>query len=406
MSDWFKPTSASHVSLKDQRYLLVRFSGEVGVKSGRVRVRYERKILKDLLARLDRVKVGYGELHYLFGRVYIPVEDLEVALKEASKVFGVSSVSPALRTSSRLEDVVELGVKIAEASFKPGSTFSIKCRRVGSHPYRSPDVVKVLGSAILARLKDRRVRVDLDRPEFLIGVEVREDVAYVYQGEVEGPGGLPSGSQGRVVCLMSSGLDSPVAVWMMMRRGCIPIILHFDNGPWAGPEVLGKVRDLAKVLASWLPQGRLKLCIVKHGEALTKIVEVGQDKLNCILCKRVMYRLAEQVALKEGARAMVTGEMLGEQASQTLANLQAMGDIVKLPILRPLIGFNKEMVEDLARKVGTYEVSARKELGCKAAPSKPTTRAKLEEVLEVEVKVDLESIIRKEFESIEEIFIE
>ncbi|RLF09859.1 MAG: tRNA 4-thiouridine(8) synthase ThiI [Thermoprotei archaeon] len=390
-----------------QPYILIRFGGEIGVKSSRVRVKYEREVLRGLLRRLKKAKVNYGDPHYLFGRVYLPVEDVEAALKEASKVFGISSASPALRTTSSLEDLVKLGVRVASACLRPRSSFAVKCRRVGEHPYRSPDVVKAVGSAILTNLKELGVRVDLDHPDFVLGIEVREDVSYVYLGEVEGPGGLPAGSQGRVVCLVSGGLDSPVAAWMAMRRGCIPLILHFDLHPFAGPETRDKIMDLAKVLAGWMHGGRLKVYVAKHGKALTEIKEKAPDRLTCILCKRMMYRVAERLALKNGAKGIVTGDIIGEQASQTLANLAVIDPAVtQLPIHRPLLGFTKEEVERLARKIGSYGVSARPEEGCKAIPRRAATRAKLEDVEEAEENLNVEDIIYEEAEGVEEFVVE
>ena len=326
--------------LGERGYVVVRFGGEIGVKSSRVRVRYEQWVLEALFKRLRRAGVGLGELRYVFGRAYLLVDDVEEALRQASMVFGVSSASPAVKAgSSRLEDVVEAAVKVAGVALRRGARFAVKCRRVGEHPYRSPDVVKAVGSAILRELRDREVRVDLKSPDVVVGVEVRNDEAYVYVGEAEGPGGLPLGCQGRVVALLSSGLDSPVAAWMAMRRGCTPLLLHFNLEPFAGPETTEKAHELARLLANWTPGGRARLYVAKHGEVLGRIKEAAPEALTCLLCKRAMLRVARRLAEARGAKGVVTGDILGEQASQTLSNLLVVDAVIHgLPVYRPLAG--------------------------------------------------------------------
>jgi len=388
-------------------YLIIRFSGEIGVKSSRVRVRYERRVLRDLVKRLKRAGAFSHEPTYVFGRIYVPVEDPDAAVNEAAKVFGVSSVSPAVKASSKLEDIVDLGVKVALSTFKEGTRFAVKCRRVGEHPYRSPDVVKAVGSAILRSLKGKGVKVDLDRPDIIVGVEVREGDAYVYVDEVEGPGGLPTGSQGRVVCLISGGIDSPVAAWMSMRRGCIPALLHFDLEDFAGPETRAKALDLAKRLAGWMPGNRLRFYVARHGEALRRIKEAAPERLTCVLCKRVMLGVACRLASLRRAKGVVTGDILGEQASQTLSNLYVIDSAVKgCPVFRPLLGMDKAEVERLAQRIGTYEISSRPEEGCKASPKRAATRVDLGEVEEAEAKVDAGGLVSMEVEGLEELVVE
>ncbi|MCX8204849.1 MAG: tRNA 4-thiouridine(8) synthase ThiI [Candidatus Nezhaarchaeota archaeon] len=390
-----------------QGFVLTRFSGEVGVKSSRVRVRYERWILNALLRKLRRAGVKVGGVHYVFGRAYVPVDNVEVALKEASKVFGISSTSPAVRVSSSLSEVVEAVVKAAELTLSPGARFAVRCRRVGEHPYRSLDVVREAGSAVVKALSARGVKVSLKRPDVTLGVEVRGGDAYVYVGEVEGPGGLPAGCQGKAVCLMSSGLDSPVATWMAMRRGCVPLILHFDLNPFTGPETLSKVFELARVLAEWTLGGRVKVYVAKHGGALKKIKEEAPEGLTCVLCKRVMFKVACKLAEVKGAKAIVTGEIIAEQASQTLSNLLVVSAAATgVPIIRPLAGMDKPEVERLARRIGTYEVSAKPELGCLAAPKKPRTKSTLAEVEEVEGRLSMEEVVYREAEEVEEVVVE
>ncbi|MEM4699644.1 MAG: tRNA uracil 4-sulfurtransferase ThiI [Candidatus Nezhaarchaeales archaeon] len=389
-----------------QGFLLIRFSGEVGVKSGRVRVRYERWILKALLKRLKEAGAEPGEVHYVFGRAYVPVGDMAAALREASRVFGISSVSPAVRSSSALGELIEAAVKVAGLALGPGARFAVKCRRVGEHPYKSPDVVKEVGSAVAKALRGRGVRVDLERPDVTIGIEVRGGDAYIYAGEVEGPGGLPAGCQGKVVCLVSGGLDSPVAAWMAMRRGCVPLVLHFDSRPFTGRESLDKVMELARALADWMPSRRVRVYVAKHGEALSRIKEAAPEGLTCVLCKRIMLRTACRLAEAKGAKAVVTGEIIAEQASQTLSNLLVVSAAAAgVPIIRPLAGMDKAEVERLARRIGTYEISAKPEPGCSAAPRRPRTRVSMEEVRGAEEGLDVDGLVLRELEGLEEVVV-
>lgn len=387
-----------------QGFLVARFSGEVGVKSGRVRAKYERWVLEALLERLKRAGVGFGEPHYEFGRIYLPVGDVEAALREASKVFGISSASPALKASSRREDVVELAVKVAKAALPPGARFAVKCRRVGKHEYSSQELARLIGRAVLKELRDRGIRVDLDRPEVVVGVEVRGGDAYVYVGEQEGPRGLPLGCQGRVVCLLSDGLRSPVAAWMMMKRGCMPILLHFNLEPYASPE---EALRPSRALASWTPRGRLRLYVARHGEVLRRIEELSQPRLTCLLCRRAMLRVARRLAELRGALGLVAGDVMGEPPSLSLSDLPLMdGAAEGMPVYRPLAGMDAAQVEALAKRVGTYEASARVEASCPAAPRGLEAKASLAEVVEAEEALRLREAALEEAERLEERVVE
>lgn len=393
--------------LGEAGYVIVRFGSEIGVKSSRVRARYERWVLEALSRRLRRRGLRVEGLRYVFGRAYLMVSDVDAVLKEASRTFGVSSASPAVKTSAELSELVGKAVKVASAVLREGEGFAVKCRRVGSHPYKSPDVVKAVGSAILRELRGRGVRVDLDDPDVVVGVEVRDQDAYIYVGDVKGPGGLPAGSQGRVVCLVSGGIDSPVAAWMAMRRGCAPILLHFDLGGFKGPSVVDKVAEVAGILADWTPHGRLRLCVVRHEEALRRVRERAPEGLTCLLCKRIMLRVACRLAELKGAMGVVTGDIIGEQASQTLNNLYVVNAVASgTPIYRPLAGMDKAEVEQLARWIGTYDASAKPEAGCQAAPKRPRTRASLSEVERAEAEVGVEDLVGQELESLEERVVE
>ena len=208
-------------------------------------------------------------------------------------------------------------------------------------------------------------------------------------------------SQSKVICLVSGGIDSPVGAWLVMRKGCVPVFVFFDNYPFADETTKQRAMEAMKKLSEYAHGNKLKVYVVPHGDDLTDILRNCQRNLTCVLCRRMMYRLAEKIALLEGADAIVTGEIIGEHASQTLVNLrvenQAISDVT---ILRPLLGINKREVENLARKIGTFDASTKPASCCTGPPPKPRTRARLEEIREAEERLNIEAMISRDLEGV------
>jgi thiamine biosynthesis protein ThiI len=197
--------------------------------------------------------------------------------------------------------------------------------------------------------------------------------------------------------LVSGGIDSPVAAWLVIRKGCSPIFIYYDNYPFTGESTKQRALDTIRKLKEYSVEDRLKVYIIPHGPDLADILRNCRRNLTCVLCRRMMYRLAERVAKMEEADAIVTGEIIGEQASQTLRNLRVENTAATdTCVLRPLIAMDKVEVERLARKIGTFEVSTRPGLCCSAPPNSPRTRATLEEVMEAEEKLDIKSMIERD----------
>ena len=209
-------------------------------------------------------------------------------------------------------------------------------------------------------------------------------------------------SLGKVVCLVSGGIDSPVASWLVIRKGCVPIFVYYDNYPFTGETTKQRALDTIKKVREHSCERKLKIYIIPHGPDLVDILRNCPRKLTCVLCRRMMYRLAERVAKIEGADAIVTGEIIGEHASQTLRNIRVENTAATdICVLRPLIAMDKLDVERLARKIGTFEVSTRPGLCCSAPPQSPRTRATLEEVMEAEEKLDVKNMIERDMENAE-----
>ncbi|NIU38515.1 hypothetical protein GWN65_00665 [Candidatus Bathyarchaeota archaeon] len=207
-------------------------------------------------------------------------------------------------------------------------------------------------------------------------------------------------SQSKVICLVSGGIDSPVATWLMMRKGCFPVIVFFDNYPYADETTKLRAMEAIKKLGEYIPEDKLKVYVVPHGDDLTNILRNCPRNLTCVLCRRMMYRLAEKIALLEDADAIVTGEIIGEHASQTLVNLRVETQAIRdVSILRPLLGMNKREVEKLARKIRTFDTSTKPASCCTGPPPKPRTRARLEEIKETEKCLDIKRMINRDLEA-------
>ncbi len=204
-------------------------------------------------------------------------------------------------------------------------------------------------------------------------------------------------SKEKVVCLISGGIDSPVAAWLMIRKDVTPVFIYFDNRPYTDEAARQRSLNAVKKLCDYIPHRRVYLYVIPHGENLNEMVVKCPRNLTCLLCKRLMYRMAEHIAVEEDCEGIVTGEILGEHASQTSRNLLVLGTALKaqLPVLRPLLGMDKTEVEDLARKIGTFTISISPAKGCTAFPRSPRTHASLKEVVEAEKRVDIALLIER-----------
>ncbi|MHA2204831.1 MAG: tRNA uracil 4-sulfurtransferase ThiI [Candidatus Thorarchaeota archaeon] len=369
--------------------VLLRY-GEIGIKSSQTRKRMVRLLVKHTKTALKVKEVSFKQVIIEYGRIFIETDfPFEVA-QVASRVFGVVSTSPVVVLSSKLDEILSTGQAIAASEFKKGLSFAVGARRLGKHDYTSQDLREKLGERIFEGLPDLKLPVDLKNPQQTIYVEVRDDKAYVFTETVEGVGGMPTGSQGKVVCTISSGMDSPVAAYKVMKRGCIPIFVHFDNFPYADETSKELAIKQAKRLAEYIHNYEVKMYIVPHGDDLTQVLEHAPRKMTCIFCRRNMYRLAQEVAIREDADAIVTGEIIGEQASQTTRNLLAESSgICDIPIFRPCIGDDKVDIERLGTKIGTYEFAHESVSCCSLPPKYPTVHANLSEIPAAEEGMDM-----------------
>lgn len=353
--------------------------GELTIKGARTRGRFEGLLLRNIDNALRSISY---RARMEGGRIFIYTDDEEGAAEVLRRVFGVKSLS--LVVEVEFEGLSDL-VSKAEVHFVEavrGRRFAVRARRAGSHAFTSLDVERELGAQLLKHGSG----VDLERPEVTAYVEIRGKRAYFYTDVIAAFGGLPIGSEGKVIALVSGGFDSAVAAWYMLRRGAV---VHYLLCNLGGPVQEAGALHVLKVLADcWSYGYRPKLYVADFAEILREVRRKCDPSLLTVVLKRFMYRVAERVAEIEGAKAIVTGEVLGQASSQTLENLQVTTAAVKLQVLRPLISFDKDDIVALAREIGTYEASARVKEYCGAFSEHPRTRATLEEVEGEEAGLD------------------
>ena len=370
-----------NVGLGGEVMIIVRYS-EIGLKSKPVRREMERA----LIAHLKRV-LGDAKVTREWGRIFVHSDFREDAVR-AARVFGVASTSLAEEASAGFEELIKAGLEYAAERIRAGETFALRVRRQGKHSYRSIDVARELGAKIV---EATGAKVDLKSPEKEIFIEIRGDKAYLYDEVIPGVGGLPYATQGKVLALVSGGIDSPVAAWLMMRRGAEVVALFMDPSPLVDERTPRRAEAAIRALSSWIAMP-IKTYLVPYGDVLIQLLKVEDYRMGCVLCKRMMYRVAERIARREGALALVTGESLGQVASQTLANLATITEVTTLPVLRPLIGMDKEEIIQLAKRIGTYEISIQPANCCLGPPPKPVTRASVERAKRAEAGVDVERL--------------
>ncbi|WP_458405873.1 tRNA uracil 4-sulfurtransferase ThiI [Methanobrevibacter sp.] len=376
--------------------LIIARYGEIGIKSPKIRSRFERKLVKNIKATF-KCDVERNQ-----GRIYVRPENFSEGVEKLNRVFGVVSYSPATSTQTTFEDIDETlsgyaEELIAENALDENTKFAIKCRRVGKHDFTSQEMAAHCGGVVRNVVP---APVDLTNPDLTIYVEVRENKTYIFHEKVKGPGGLPLGTQGKVIVLLSSGIDSPVAAYLMMKRGCEVVALHCNNDPFSGPKVTENFNLLVDQLNKYASGNPIKRRVIDYGEYLQTAKDKAPEKMTCVLCKSGMYRIAEKLALKLGADAIVDGSSVGQVASQTLSNILATRYGVDMPILSPLIGLDKEEITAIAKNIGTFDISKIDDGGCSAVPRYPETHAELERVKQACEDMNQDEAVQKAFEKI------
>lgn len=343
------------------------------------------------------------ELHKNSGRYIIDhfeEDEIEEIIERLKKVFGLHTLSVAYVTTTDLDGMLEAALLVCP---KQG-TFKVESHRGDKrYPMTSVEISRALGGKILSVRHD--LKVDVHSPDRTVRVDVREGgTALVFGEYIEGANGMPVGTAGKGLLLISGGIDSPVAGHMIAKRGMRVETLHFHSYPYTNAQAKEKVVDLATILSQYTGVTRLHSISVTHIQE--EIHEKCKPELMITLLRRFMFRIAERHALHIGAQCLITGESLGQVASQTIEGMTSSNSVVeKLPVLRPLVGFDKNEIIDRAVKIGTYETSILPYEDCCTVflPDFPAIRPKLKEILAEEAKLDVEGLIKEAFESLEKI---
>ncbi|NPV43241.1 MAG: tRNA 4-thiouridine(8) synthase ThiI [Firmicutes bacterium] len=374
-----------------ERVYLISYS-EIGLK-GENRPFFERTLVSNIRRALKDIP-GL-EIERFHGRIYVKAEgDLKEIRDRLVKIFGIAYISPALRTHPDLDEI-KRGALILLQEHKEynGKTFKVETRRPNkSFPLTSPEVSKVVGAHILKSLNG--LKVDVRDPDILVNIEIREK-AYIYWEKIPGLRGLPVGVSGKALLLLSGGIDSPVAGWMTMKRGVKIQAIYFHTFPFTSDRAKEKVVDLCRVLSIY--NSPIILHVVNFTEVLKVLQKETPSEFLTILMRRMMLRIAERVALKENALGLVTGESIGQVASQTMESLAATNKVADIPIIRPLIAFDKDEIIEKARRIGTYEISIRPYEDCCTVfvPQHPKTRPSLKDVEAAERDLDVDNLVEE-----------
>lgn len=385
------------------KVIIIRY-GEIALKGLNKRF-FEDKLVNHIrhaLTDLGKLKV-YKE----HSRIYVDVENYNEneIINRVKKVFGVVSISPAKRFSVDMDLIKktvleEVRSRKVEEKIK---TFKIQSKRADKKfPILSMEVSREIGAFILKNLED--LSVDVHNPDLRVDVEIRND-AFVYSKKINGFGGLPLGTNGKALLLLSGGIDSPVAGWLVGKRGVDIEAIHFHSHPFTSERAKEKVMDLARILSIYC--GKFKLYSINLLPIQKAINEKCPEGEMTILSRRFMMQIAERVALRSGCDALVTGESIGQVASQTIKSLQVTNAAVNLPVFRPLIAMDKVDIINLAKEIDTYETSILPFEDCCTVflPKRPVTQPKLEKILSSENLLNVDELINEVIDNMEEVVI-
>ncbi len=382
--------------------VLARY-GELWLK-GRNRIDFEHTLMRNAHAALLALdpEVEVEREHGLL--VVRPSRRVDAVALRMQDVFGISSLSVARGVPSEPEALASVATEVLSAALEklPRERvvrFRVSTKRSDKRfPMTSQELNRFVAERLPAALVTR-LQVDLDEPELELELHVRARTSYVFAARSPGAGGLPVGSVGRVIVLLSGGIDSPVAAWMAMKRGCTAVLLSFHSYPWVGAGFERKVERLARELARFQPRTRLVLAPL--AEIQVAIRDTAPSPYRTILYRRMMQRVAGRLARVERAGAVVTGESLGQVASQTLPNLGLIEDACDLTVLRPLIGFDKSEIIERARRIGTFTLSIENEPDCCTVfqPEHPVIHGKRAECVAAEAGLDVEGLVTRSFEA-------
>lgn len=370
-------------------------NGELALK-GLNRCNFEDTLIKNIKRRLK--DLGETEIRKSQSTIYIEPKsegyDFEEALSRVGRIFGIAGFSRACVCEKTVEDILFRSPEYLKSVMENIKTFKVEAKRADKRfPLTSPEICREVGAVLLEKYP--HLSVDVHNPDRVVYVEIRDYAAYVRAEQLKGAGGLPVGTAGKASILISGGIDSPVAAWTMAKRGLRLNAIHFASPPYTSPRAELKVRTLLKKVAAY--SGTINLAVVPFTEIQDEIGKNCPEDYFTLIMRRMMMRISERLAREAGSLALITGESLGQVASQTLPALVTTDSVVNMPVLRPLIGMDKEEIIKISRNIDTFETSILPYEDCCTVftPKHPKTRPTLESCLEAEQRLDIERLIEK-----------
>lgn len=385
--------------------ILVKY-GEIILK-GLNRSRFEDLLIKNIKNAAGKLIKSVRKSQAV---IYIEPQDgadTDILEEKLKKVFGIVFIAKAGVFEKDMSVILSDGADYIAENMRFAKTFKVESKRSDKKfPFKSPEISRDMGGAILERC--RGISVDVQRPDVTVRVEIRDNEAYVYtdSARCKGFGGMPTGAGGKATALLSGGIDSPVSAWMMAKRGVEIDAVHFFSPPYTSERAKDKVISLAKIVASFT--GKFNLYIVPFTEQQLAIRDNCPEEHLTLIMRRMMMMTAERIAKKHGSIALITGESLGQVASQTIHALAVTNECVSMPVFRPLIGMDKNEIVEIARKIGTFETSILPYEDCCTVfvPKHPTLKPMVESIVESQNKIDMEHWVNKAVEETEWVLIE
>ena len=368
-------------------------NGELALK-GLNRSTFEDILIKNIRRRLKPL----GEFEYRKEQSTVSVVpvtegvDMEEVDRRIGQVFGIACYSRALQTQKDMEIIKAQAPVYLESSLRSASTFKVEAKRSDKRfPLTSPQICAEVGGAILEKFP--HLKVDVKNPQLTVTVEIRDSFAFIRGEQIKGAGGMPTGTSGKSTVLISGGIDSPVAAYMMAKRGLTLNAVHFASPPYTSPQSEDKVHRLLKKVAEY--SGNITLFTVGFTEIQEAIRDNCPEDMFTLIMRRFMMRIAERIAQKEGSQALITGESLGQVASQTLPALACTDSVCTVPVFRPLIGLDKDEIIAVSRKISTFDISIEPFEDCCTVftPKHPKTRPQVDMVASAESVLDVEGLI-------------
>ncbi len=370
-------------------------NGELALK-GQNRRGFEETLMKNIRRRLR--SLGEVDIHAAQSTVYVLPKtedfDMKEAVNRVGKIFGIAAFTPSAVAQKDMEKIKQTAALYLEKELSGASTFKVEAKRADkTFPFKSPEIAREVGGFLLSRFHN--LKVDVHNPDITVTVEIREKGAYIHGNQIKGAGGMPVGTGGRAAILISGGIDSPVAAWTMAKRGIELVGVHFASPPYTGPRAEQKVRDLLTVVSGY--SGRIPLFIVPFTEIQLEIGEKCPEELFTVIMRRFMMRIAQVIARKEECKALITGESVGQVASQTMDALFCTDKVCEMPVFRPLIGSDKDEIVTVSRKIGAFETSILPFEDCCTVftPKHPRTKPKLEFVEKAEEALDIPGLVER-----------